>query len=109
MATAAASKTRCVTCNKENAIMKCEGCAQSFCYNHMLNHRQELHNQLDEIEVTRDLFKQTLTEQTNDPQKYSLIQQIDKWERDSIRTIQRTAEEERQKILKHTSENNKQI
>ena len=47
-------------------------------------------------------FRQTLTEQTTNPQKHSLIQQIDKWEQDSINKIQQTAEEARQLVFKHT-------
>lgn len=42
--------------------MKCGGCLKDFCFNHMTNHRQELSKQLDEIQITRDLFRQTLTE-----------------------------------------------
>ena len=33
------------------------------------------------IEIDRELFRQTFTEQTN---KHSLIKQINKWEEDSI-------------------------
>jgi chromosome segregation ATPase len=102
MATATA-KARCVTCGKERAVMKCGGCSQDFCFNHMTDHRQELSKQLDEIEVTRDVFRQTLTEQTSKPQKHALMQQIDQWERDSINKIRETAEEARKLLLKQTT------
>jgi chromosome segregation ATPase len=84
--------------------LKCGGCLQEFCFNHLADHRQELSKQLDKIEVSRDLFRQTLTEQTTDQQKHALIQQIDDWERDSIKSIQKTAEEAREKLLKHITE-----
>jgi hypothetical protein len=103
MATAT-SKARCVSCGKEKAVMKCGGCLQDFCFNHMTDHRQELGKQLDEIEVTRDLFRQTLTEQSSKPQKHALMQQIDRWEHDSMNKIRKTAEEARQRLLKHTTE-----
>ena len=63
-----------------------------------------MRNVLDEIAVTRDLLRQTLNEQTIDPQKHSLIQQINEWEHDSIRKIQQTAKEAKQLIIKHTTE-----
>jgi chromosome segregation ATPase len=100
---AATVKNRCAICGKEKASFKCDGCSQSFCFNHVTDHRQELSKQLDEIEVTRDLFRQTLTEQTTEPRKHPLIQQIDKWERESINKIRETADEARQLLLKHTT------
>ena len=97
-------KNRCVICGKEKASFKCEGCSQTFCNKHVNDHRQELSKQLDEIEITRDILRQTLNEQTVDPQKHPLIQQINQWEHDSIRKIQQTAEEAKQLIIKHATE-----
>jgi chromosome segregation ATPase len=102
MATAP-GRNRCVTCGKEKATLRCGGCLQEFCYNNFGNHRQELSKQLDEVEVNRDLFRQILTEQTTNPQKHVLIQQVDKWERDSINKIRETADEAREEILKNTT------
>ena len=82
--------------------MKCGGCSRDFCFNHVIDHRQELSKQMDEIEVTRDLFRQTLTEQTSKPQKHALMQEIDQWEHDSIQKIRETAKEARELLLKHT-------
>ena len=104
-----AGRNRCVKCGKDKATLRCGGCLQEFCFNHSTDHRQELSKQLDEIEVSRDLFRQTLTEQTADRQKHALIQQIDEWERHSIRTIQQTAEETRKKLLKHVAEKTVEI
>jgi hypothetical protein len=103
------SKAHCIKCGKERAMSKCAGCSQGFCYNHLTNHRQELSTQLDEIEVNRDIFCQTFTEQTTDLKKHSLIKQIDKWEDDSIRKIQQTAKECRQLILKPITEHINQM
>jgi hypothetical protein len=108
MATAT-TKHRCAVCGKEKASFKCEGCSKTFCNKHVTDHRQELNKQLDEIEVTRDLFRQTLTEQTTEPRKHPLIQQIDQWERESINKIRRTADEARQLLLTHTTNHNTKI
>ncbi len=102
MATAT-GKARCVICGKEKSSYICGGCSQEFCFNHLADHKQELSKQFDGIEVNRDLFRQTLTEQTSNPQKHELIQQIDLWERDSIRKIRQTAEEARQLVLENTT------
>jgi uncharacterized Fe-S cluster-containing radical SAM superfamily protein len=103
MATAT-GKALCITCNKEKSAVRCEGCQQIFCRNHLTDHCQELSEQLDEIEINRDLFQQTLNEQINDPQKHFLIKQINKWEYDSIEKIQQTAKECRHLLLEHTTE-----
>jgi hypothetical protein len=102
-------KSRCAICSKEKAILKCGGCIQDFCYNHFGDHRQQLNQQLEEVEVNRDLFRQTITEQTAESQRHPLINQVDQWERDSIIKIQQTAEEARQILLQHTTEHVKQI
>ena len=102
MATAT-GKARCITCDKERSTARCAGCSQEFCFEHLVDHRRELSVQLDEVEVHRDLFRQTLTEQTTDPQRHPLIKQIDQWEKDSIKKIQQAANECRQLLLHHTS------
>jgi tRNA uridine 5-carbamoylmethylation protein Kti12 len=108
MATAI-ERTRCVTCGKEKATLKCAGCSQDFCFDHVTDHRQELSKQLDEVEVNRDLFRQTLTEQTVKPEEHPLMKQINAWEHDSINKIRQTAEDTRQIIFTHITEYIKQL
>lgn len=95
------NKTRCATCEKEKAVMKCGGCLKDFCFNHMTDHRQQLSQQLEKIEMTCDLLRQTLIEQVSNPQKNVLKQQMDQWERDSIDKIRQAAEETRKLLVKH--------
>jgi chromosome segregation ATPase len=102
-------KSQCVVCKKGRSAVRCEGCFQIFCYNHLNEHRQELGKTLDEIEINRDEFRQTLNEQKIDPKKHSLIKQIDKWESDSIAIIQQTAAKCRERILEQTDKYFKQI
>ena len=101
MATAAMNRNLCDACGKTRGISRCEGCKKIFCYNHFGDHRQQLNQQLDEVEVSRDLFRQTLTEQTKDPQKHTLMRQIDRWERKSIKTVQEAANEAREMLHIH--------
>ncbi|CAF1599270.1 unnamed protein product, partial [Adineta ricciae] len=98
------SKVQCVTCAKDKGTVQCHGCSQSFCFKHLTDHRQQLSQQFDEIQMTRDLLRQTLTEYSNNSQKHPLINEIDRWEQHSINLIRKTAEEARQKMQKHTTE-----
>ena len=94
----------CVKCNKEKAILNCEGCSQKFCYNHFDDHRQELNKQMDELEVIRDIIREKITEEITEPRKHAVIELIDQWEKDSINKIRQTADEARQLLQKHTAE-----
>lgn len=82
------------------ATLRCIGCLQEFCFNHFVEHRQQLSKQLDTIKQDCDLFQQG-----RNPQADSLIQQIDQWERESIEKIKQTAQEIRQSVLVHIHEN----
>jgi sugar lactone lactonase YvrE len=104
MATAKSNRNTCDVCGRSKGISKCEGCEKIFCYNHFGNHRQELYEQLNEIKVSSDLFRQTLTDQTTDQQKHPIIQQINDWEIYSIRRIRKTANEARKMVFEHTTE-----
>ncbi len=108
MATAT-GKAHCILCGKEKSAVRCEGCLQTFCYNHLTDHRHELSKQLDSIDVNRELFRQALSEQTTDPQKHSLMKQIDKWEENAIQTIQQTAQVCRRTLLQYTAKHINQI
>jgi hypothetical protein len=105
----ATDKTSCVICSKEKATMRCGGCFQEYCFNHMTDHRQQLNTQLDEIEINRDLFRQSLTQHIEQPNNQTLIQEINQWELKSIKKIQQTAEEARQLVLKNSNEYHHQL
>jgi hypothetical protein len=98
-------KTSCIVCSKEKATITCGGCRENFCYQHWESHRQELNKQIDEIEVNRDLFRQSLTQQTKQPDNHILIQQIDQWKQKSIKIIEQVAEEAKKTVLKITHGN----
>lgn len=84
---------------------QCAGCSQNFCYNHIVEHRQQLSAQLDQIEQDRFLFQQTLDLHRANSQKSLLFQQVDRWEQESIDKIKQTAQEIRQLLSSHTNEN----
>ena len=90
-------KTPCLTCGKAIGLFKCEGCSQTFCTKHVVEHRQTLHHQLDEVIITHDLLQQTLSE--NQHQNHPLINSVDEWEQKSIEKIQRIANDVRQQFV----------
>ena len=102
MATAGV-KTLCITCKKEKLTYSCEGCLKRFCFNHLAEHRQELEKEFDEIEDQRNVFRQTLSEQTINSEKHILFEEINQWEEKSILKIKQTANNARESLLKHTN------
>ena len=105
MATAVSSKAKCVTCGKEKSTYYCRGCSKDFCFNHLTEHRQIVGKQLDDIQNIYNEFRQTLIEQQEDPNRHILLQQISKWEEDSIVKIQQTANACKQILTKHINHN----
>ncbi|CAF1317827.1 unnamed protein product [Adineta steineri] len=100
----AVGKTQCVICGKQRSAVRCEGCLQIFCYNHLNDHRQQLNQQLDEIEVNRDLVREALTQQTLDSEQSLAVKQIDEWEQTSMKKIQEAAQAYRTQLLQYSME-----
>jgi hypothetical protein len=82
------TKKQCVTCKKNNGIMICSGCQNSFCGKHVNEHRQELGAELDDIRQEHDLLHHKIEKLSIDDQ---LFQEIDQWEKESIEKIQLAA------------------
>ncbi len=100
--TTLSNKARCATCHKGKGVLKCEGCLQTFCFTHVVDHRKELEQQLEGIEVNCDQIQATLIEQTTESQKHPLLQKIKEWEDESIKKIRQAANEARRSLAKHT-------
>jgi hypothetical protein len=97
-------QVHCDTCAKARATYKCDGCLITFCRSHLNEHQQLLIKQLEHLENQRNVFRQTLTEESKDPQIHSSIERINQWEIESIKKIQETANEIKQFIIQHTEE-----
>lgn len=92
-------KLQCCICNKERHTYKCGGCAKDFCFNHLTEHRQMINRQFDEIENDHDQFRQALIERKNDSARHPLIEDINRWEEESIRMIKTTADKCRRRLI----------
>ncbi|CAF3747071.1 unnamed protein product [Adineta steineri] len=97
MATANA-RAKCSICNKGNITYVCPGCSEGFCFQHLTEHRQILHNQLEEIINNHNQFQQAIIQKKQNPLNSSLIEQINQWETDSIHQIQQIANECRETL-----------
>lgn len=93
----------CYVCNKEKIVYPCEGCLKQFCINDLNEHLRTLSIQVGELENERDQFQEILTQKQNNPKTLPLMQEIDRWEEDSIKKIKETAEECRQILMEHMS------
>ena len=103
------NRSYCFICEKERVTYKCDGCSKRFCKQHLKDHENQLELELDQIENQRNIFRQTLSEQVEQPNKHDLIQQINQWEQLSINKIQQTAEKNRQSILNHMNKHFQKI
>jgi len=107
MSASVTSKKQCVICNKTGGILTCDGCKQSFCGKHVIEHRQELGAQLDNIMQEHDLLQQELGEPISN--KNSLLKKIDQWEKDSIEKIQAAADTARASLEKLIEQSKERI
>ncbi|CAF3577961.1 unnamed protein product [Rotaria sordida] len=101
MATNTAKKP-CAKCSKGSGVTTCDGCQQSFCTKHFVEHRHELSQQMTNINQEHDLFRRDLSKENS---KHSFLNRIDIWERESINKIQAAAETARtdlQQLLDRT-------
>jgi len=89
-------------CNlcKELAGFYCNGCNKIFCQNHADKHRQSFYDQLDWLAVDHDDLVDTLDNTSSIEQiNYQSRKIIDKWEEESIKYIQKTANEARRALI----------
>lgn len=100
---------RCIICKKKQGRSRCNGCRKDFCDNHIKEHHQELNKHLEEIGDDYNLFSQTFIEQTKTLKDHRLLNEIDKWELNSIHIIKETARKHRQIIIRHTNEHTNHI
>ncbi|CAF2807519.1 unnamed protein product [Rotaria sp. Silwood2] len=87
----------CTKCaSKGVGIFKCQGCSNVFCRKHASEHRDSLSHQLDELVSEHDQLYQLINQENNG--YYTLINQIDQWEKNSIIKIQQVAQNIRRDI-----------
>ncbi|CAF0952735.1 unnamed protein product [Adineta steineri] len=94
------NKTQCFKCNKDKITYSCKGCSNEFCLMHLNEHQQVLNEELNHIINDYDQFKHIINEQKQNPRNLSLIEQINRWETNSIKKIQQKAKDCRENVVK---------
>ncbi|CAF0950542.1 unnamed protein product [Adineta steineri] len=95
-------KQPCAKCNKGGGVTTCNGCRQTYCTKHFVEHRLELSQQMDGINRDHDVLREDLLKEIP---KHSLFLRIDTWEQESISKIHLAAETARndlQQLLNRT-------
>lgn len=98
MAATTIGKTFCVKCKRPKHTVRCEGCSQDLCFNHIIEHRNDLIEQLNRTEDQLKEFKNEMDEQRAEPHKHELMKRIDQWEHESIEKVRQMANETRQDL-----------
>ncbi|CAF0775812.1 unnamed protein product [Adineta steineri] len=89
---AALIKKPCMKCNKGGGVTTCDGCQQTFCMKHIIEHRQELSIELENLVHEHDLLRRDVSQEN---QVHPLLTQINEWEQESMTRIQVVAENAR--------------
>jgi len=85
----------CAKCTKATGSALCQGCQQSFCMKHFLEHRQELSDSIDIVGQEHDLLRRDMTMKSNTP---LLLERINQWEKETIENIHRYANQIRYEL-----------
>ncbi|CAF1181056.1 unnamed protein product [Adineta ricciae] len=92
-------RTSCATCGQTAGIFTCRGCSENFCLRHTNEHREGLEKQMKHIIQSHQQLKQNITGPTNDQSCQSLLQQIERWEQQSLAKIRQVANDTRDQVL----------
>jgi hypothetical protein len=82
---------------KSADIFTCIGCSQTFCKQHIDEHKQILYQRLDKLILDHDQLQQV--SESRDDHSMALV---DEWERESIVKIQRMARDIREELIAKT-------
>ncbi len=97
---------KCALCNQRNGNTRCEGCNTLFCLPCMTKHHDELVQQFQLLLDMRNEVKQSLNiyaSTSSDGKEMACINEIDKWERESIQRIQHIAAKVRENAKEITT------
>ena len=82
-------KKPCSKCSNDVGVATCDGCQQSLCVKHFIEHRDELSRRIQDIGREHDFLQGDLNKKNVE---HPLFFQINTWERDSINKIKSAAE-----------------
>lgn len=92
-------KYPCLICGKMVGVFTCRGCAGNFCLRHTSEHREYLQKTLNDILYNYDIFKRNFKEQNTEQYQHVFLEEIDRWEQESIEKIRQYAESIRKELI----------
>ncbi|UJR32369.1 hypothetical protein I4U23_019831 [Adineta vaga] len=92
-------RTSCASCGQTAALFTCRGCLENFCLRHTNEHRESLDKQMKQIFYSHEQLQQDLLEPKNEQSCQSLLEQIGRWEQQSLAKIRQVANETRDQVL----------
>ena len=96
-----ATTALCPDCDKQEGIVPCLGCKQTFCVKHFQIHRQNLFVELENTVCRRNALQEhyySHVVQTFEPTKIDAWTDVDQWEAEMHEQVRRTADEARKKL-----------
>ncbi|CAF1500332.1 unnamed protein product, partial [Adineta steineri] len=100
---ATGSNITCFTCNKVETTFPCKGCSKEFCSVHLHEHEQKLNVELRDIIDHHYIYEQRTREQKTNPYNHPLIDDINKWEKNSVEIIHQKAKECKDMVIEYLS------
>ena len=96
----AAPNNHCNGC--QNGVTTCDGCAQRFCVEHFMQHRQVLDERMDEVaEKYNHLIQSLGLEETTHP----FFSRIERWREESMKKIEDAASQAKLELRTHVARN----
>lgn len=100
--TTTADRTICIICNTKKLTYPCHGCSKRFCFEDLAQHRSNLEEQLNQIQHDHNKLREDLNDRRTDPKTHTIIEQIDRWEKNSIDKIKQTSEQCRKRWINYS-------
>lgn len=95
--------------DKETRKFSCEGCLRRFRRSDLAKHLQLLDNEFDRTASEHNEILQKLLNQKHDIENNPLIEEINQWEKDTIKQIKQIAEQYRKRLINYTNNTINQI
>jgi len=98
---ASSTRKKCGTGSdcKQAGVANCEGCSKVFCTKHFNDHRRSLDEEMNVILSKYNDFKNTTIQEPTIVNIQPIIEEVDKWEQESVKKIQQKAAELRNELL----------
>ena len=96
-------KTICSLCDKLKVTYSCPGCSKQFCFDDLQRHRTNVEQEFDQLQNNHDLIRQLINNLKTNPTKHPSMEQIDRWENDSINKIKEKAQQCRNKWIEYST------